>query len=174
MLNHTEIEARARRCLISARAVDLPISVEHVASHLGIAIEKADLGKDCSGVLIRQRSRAVIGVNRTDFLSRQRFTIAHEIGHFVLHKQLTYVDAEYAVNFRDLESGSGTKTEEVEANRFAAALLMPESSVKNEFDARRFDLAGDDDELRLLAQKFGVSAQAMAIRLSFVLRGQVE
>ena len=173
MLSHTEIENRARRCLLSAGVVDLPIPVDRVATHLGIEIENADLGADCSGVLIRRGDRAVIGVNSGDFRTRQRFTVAHEIGHFVLHEQQTYVDAEYAVNFRDLESGSGTKTEEIEANRFAAALLMPELLVKKEFNARRFDLAGDDDELRLLAKKFGVSAQAMAIRLSFVLRGQV-
>ena len=173
MLSQTEIENRAKRCLLSAGVAELPIRVDRVANHLGIAIEQADLGKDCSGVLIRQRGRAVIGVNRRDFRTRQRFTVAHEIGHFVLHEQQAYVDSEYAMNFRDLESGSGSKTEEIEANRFAAALLMPESLVKKEFNARRFDLAGDDDELRLLAEKFGVSAQAMAIRLSFVLRGHV-
>ena len=174
MLSLREIEIRARRARVSARAVGLPVSVNRVARHLGITIEETDLGEDCSGVLIRQGDRAVIGVNRTDARNRKRFTIAHEIGHFVLHEQQTYVDAGYTVNFRDLESGSGTRTEEIEANRFAAALLMPAAQVRKEFNTRRFDLAGDDDELRMLAGRFGVSPQAMAIRLSFALRGQAE
>ena len=174
MLTDTEIEDRAKRVLASANGSGPPVSVYRVAKYLGIKIEKADLGKDCSGVLVRRHDRAVIGVSRTDPPNRVRFTIAHEIGHFVLHQQQTYVDAGYTVNFRDLESGSGTKTEEIEANKFAAALLMPEAMVKKEFRTRQFDLAGDDGELQLLAKKFRVSAQAMAIRLSIVLRSQVE
>ena len=173
MLSSAEIESRTKRLLISVRAVGLPVSITHVAKHLGIEVEHADLGEGCSGVLVRRPDGTVIGVNRRDSQNRQRFTIAHEIGHFLLHEEQTYVDAGFSMNFRDLESGSGTKREEIEANRFAAALLMPEALVKKEFSARQFDLAGDDGELKLLAGKFGVSAQAMAIRLSFVLRGQV-
>ena len=67
----------------------------------------------------------MIGVNEDHHSNRQRFSIAHEIAHFVLHHGDTYIDKGYRVHFRDLESGSGTKREEMEANAFAAALLMP-------------------------------------------------
>ena len=88
----------------------------------------------------------------------------------MLHERETYVDTGYRVNFRDLDSGSGTKSEEVEANRFAAALLMPEAMVKVAFNDFAFDLAGTkDDELRKLADLFGVSTQAMAYRLAVVV-----
>ena len=170
MLSHREIEIRARRLLNSARIQKPPVQVKQVATQLDIEVDESDLGRDCSGVLIRRGPRAVIGVNRSDHPNRQRFTIAHEIGHYVLHERETYVDTGYRVNFRDLDSGSGTKSEEVEANRFAAALLMPESMVKKAFGALAFELAdAKDDELRTLAEQFGVSTQAMAYRLAVVL-----
>jgi Zn-dependent peptidase ImmA (M78 family) len=170
MLSRRKIELHARRLLNAARIDKPPVPVERVAKCLNIKVDKSDLGHDCSGVLIRQGDRAVIGVNRADHPNRERFTIAHEIGHYVLHERETYVDTGYRVNFRDLDSGSGTKSEEVEANRFAAALLMPEAMVKVAFNDLAFDLAGTkDDELRKLADLFGVSTQAMAYRLAVVV-----
>lgn len=120
-------------------------------------------------MLVRNGNRAIIGVNWDHHPNRQRFTIAHEIGHLILHQGETYVDKGYRFNFRGLESGSGTKNEEIEANRFAAALLMPTRLLKAIFQEHAFDLTGNDDDLRALAEKFGVSTQAMAIRLSRVL-----
>ena len=96
--------------------------------------------------------------------NRQRFSIAHEIGHFVLHEGQTYIDKGYRVQFRDLESGSGTKREEMDANAFAAALLMPDEWVKDAFYQQPFELT-EDDVLQMLAQKFQVSTQAMSYRL---------
>ena len=170
MLSHREIELRARRLLNAARIHKPPVPLEQIANYLDIKIDSSDLGDDCSGVLIRQGDRAVIGVNRSDHPNRRRFTIAHEIGHYVMHERDTYVDTGYRVNFRDLDSGSGTKSEEIEANRFAAALLIPGPMVKRAFDDFAFELAGTgDDELRELANLFGVSTQAMAYRLAVVL-----
>ena len=170
MLSHRQIELHARRLLNVVRIDKPPVPVKRVAKHLGIKIDESDLGRDCSGVLVRQGDRAVIGVNRLDHPNRRRFTIAHEIGHYLLHERETYVDTGYRVNFRDLDSGSGTKSEEIEANRFAAALLMPEPMVKRAFDDFAFDLADTrDDDLRALAKLFGVSTQAMAYRLAVVI-----
>ena len=170
MLSHRKIELHARRLLNAARIDKPPVPLKRIAKHLDIKVDKSDLGGDCSGVLIRQGNRAVIGINRADPLNRQRFTIAHEIGHYLLHERETYVDTGYRVNFRDLDSGSGTKSEEIEANRFAAALLMPGSMVKRAFDNLAFELAGTtDDELSQLAKLFGVSTQAMAYRLAVVV-----
>lgn len=170
MLSHREIELRTRRLLNAALIHEPPVPVEQVAKDLDIKIVRSDLGHDCSGVLIRQGDQSVIGVNQSDPPNRLRFTIAHEIGHYVLHESDTYVDTGYRVNFRDLDSGSGTKLEEIEANRFAAALLMPGPMVKRAFDDFAFELAGTgDDDLRELAKLFGVSTQAMAYRLAAVL-----
>lgn len=165
-MNQKEIERRARRLLARAAIEKPPVDVNRVAKYLGMKIELSDLGEDCSGILVRDGNRAVIGVNWDHHPNRQRFTIAHEIAHFHLHGGDTYVDSRYRVNFRDLESGSGTKREEIEANAFAAALLMPAAWVKAEFKDRPFDLADDGEDLRSLAMKFGVSTQAMAFRLA--------
>ena len=158
------IERRAEQLLVKAGLDITPVPVEQVAAHLGIRIELADLGKDCSAVLVRNGKRAVIGVNEAQHSNRRRFSIAHEIAHFWLHEGDTYVDKGYRVNFRDLESGSGTKLEEMEANAFAAALLMPAKRVRDAFRQQPFELTGDDS-LELLAKKFSVSTEAMTYRL---------
>lgn len=160
----SSIERKAKQLLAEAEIHAPPVPVEQVAKSLGMKIELADLGEDCSGVLVRNGNRAVIGVNWGHHPNRQRFSIAHEIGHFVLHEGQTYIDKGYRVQFRDLESGSGTKGEEMDANAFAAALLMPAEWVKDAFYQQPFELT-EDDVLQMLAQKFQVSTQAMSYRL---------
>ena len=157
-------ENTAERLLTNAGIHSAPVPVERIADYLGLRIRLADLGQDCSGVLVRNGERAVIGVNWGHHNNRRRFSIAHEIGHFVLHDGDTYVDKGYRVNFRDLESGSGTKQEEVAANMFAAALLMPADLVWKAFQDQPFDLT-EDDGLEILARQFEVSTQAMTYRL---------
>ena len=160
------IESKADQLLVHTGINTPPVPVEQVAHSLGIKIELANLGEDCSGVLVRNENRAIIGVNKKHPRNRRRFSIAHEIGHFVLHEGDTYIDKEYRVQlqFRDLESGSGTKGEEMDANAFAAALLMPAEWVKEAFYQQPFELT-EDDVLQMLAQKFQVSTQAMSYRL---------
>lgn len=158
------MERRAELLLVKAGVNAAPVPMEQIADYLGIRIELADLGEDCSGVLVRNGNRAVIGVNWGHHSNRRRFSIAHEIAHFVLHEGDTYIDKGYSVHFRDLESGSGTKQEEMAANAFAAALLMPAKWVRDAFRQQPFELT-EDDSLELLAKKFEVSTQAMTYRL---------
>ncbi|MXX15556.1 MAG: ImmA/IrrE family metallo-endopeptidase [Gemmatimonadetes bacterium] len=158
------IESEADQLLVHTGINTPPVPVEQVAHYLGIKIELANLGEDCSGVLVRNGKRAIIGVNKKHPRNRRRFSIAHEIGHFMLHEGDTYIDNGYRVQFRDLESGSGTIGEEMDANAFAAALLMPAEWVKNAFYQQPFDLT-EDGVLQMLAQKFQVSTQAMSYRL---------
>lgn len=160
-----EIERRALHLLKRLDLSRPPVDVDFIAKALGIRVERTDLGPDCSGVLVRRDGRAVIGVNWTDPPVRQRFTVAHELAHHELHTGQTYVDrGQYIVQFRDASSGSGTKTEEREANQFAAALLMPGPWVAEAFLRQPFDLT-NDEALRSLAETFQVSTQAMSYRL---------
>ena len=158
------MDRKAEQLLADAGLDTTLVPVEQVAAHLGITVEFAELGEECSGVLVRNGSRAVIGVNQDHHPNRQRFSIAHEIAHFVLHKGDTYIDKGYLVHFRDQESGSGTKQEEMAANAFAAALLMPAKWVQEAFKQQPFDLI-EDDGLEPLAREFKVSPQAMTYRL---------
>ena len=158
-------ETRARELLKSLSIKRPPVDVVGVAKKLRVRIEQADLSDECSGVLVRRGSAAVIGVQFAHHPNRQRFTVAHELGHFLLHKGGTYVDKGTTLRFRNLQSGSGTQKEEREANHFAAALLMPAEWVQAEFERHPFDLA-DDSQLQELCRTFGVSAQAMSYRLT--------
>ena len=142
-----------------------PLDVHELASKLGVRITKSDLGDDCSGVLVKSGDSAVIGINWEHHSNRQRFTIAHELGHFFLHKNGTYVDRSTSAFFRNSESGSGTLKEEREANQFATALLMPSKWIYREIGNNNLNL---DDDLAVmdLAERFEVSEQAMSFRLA--------
>lgn len=159
-------ETRAKALLERLRIRNAPIDVWRVARSLGVRVERADLGEDCSGVLLRNAGAAVIGVNYSHHPNRQRFTIAHELGHFVQHKGGRYIDRGITLRFRNHESGTGTQKEEREANQFAAALLMPAAWVHRELAKHPVDDPGDDRALAELCRKFGVSSQAMMFRLN--------
>lgn len=127
-----------------------------------------DLGSDdVSGMLYRRPGAAVIVVNEHHSHHRQRFTIAHEVGHAELHDADTYLDGLATLRFRDGKSATGTDTEEREANGFAAALLMPADWVRNRFislvTARR--PIDESRAIAKLAAEFDVSEQAMRFRL---------
>jgi Zn-dependent peptidase ImmA (M78 family) len=164
----SELETSARDLLRRTASYRIPVPIHEVADGLGLQVEAASLGNGVSGVLVVENGRGTIGYNSDDPLVRQRFTVAHEIAHFVLHQteaQL-FIDRHFrAVYRRDLGSTSGEDPREVQANRFAAALLMPEELVLAEVNGVDFDL-GDEQALKTLAESFQVSAQAMSLRLA--------
>ena len=159
-----ELERKAGDLLQEAGMAQAPVPVDQVAQYLGIQVDEADLGEECSGMLVRDEESAVIGVNVKHHEHRKRFTIAHEIAHFVLHGGEAYIDEPPHIDFRAADSGSGTQQEEKEANQFAAALLMPADQVRAAVAEQPFDPT-QDDELPNLAQRFKVSPQAMTTRL---------
>jgi Zn-dependent peptidase ImmA (M78 family) len=157
---------RAAQGLLKKTGVDAPsVDVIEIAKRLGVRVEMADLGSDCSGMLVRGAEGAVIGVHYAHPPNRQRFTIAHELGHFCLHDGGTYVDRGTSLRFRSNSKNSGSAIEEREANQFAAGLLMPADWIRDEMDRHPFDL-GDDESLMNLCEHFGVSSQAMIYRLT--------
>ena len=120
-----------------------------------------------SGFLFRAPgSPPIIGVNASHPPTRKRFTIAHELAHLLLHvKNGVHVD--YAiVKMRDARAGEGTDEDEMEANRFAAELLMPRIFVEADLNELGPICADDEKAIAALAKRYGVSSQAMAIRLS--------
>ena len=159
-----ELEKKAGDLLQEAAMVQAPVPVDEVARYLGIQVDEADLGEECSGMLVRDEDYAVIGVNANHHEHRKRFTIAHEIAHYMLHGGEAYIDKPPHIDFRAADSGSGTQQEETEANQFAAALLMPADQVRAAVAEQPFDPARDD-ELLNLARRFKVSPQAMTTRL---------
>lgn len=151
---------------------DGSIDVNDIAEKLGLQISEHDLGSNVSGVLYIDKGKGVIGYNKLESEVRRRFTIAHEIGHFLLHRLDNEIFVDHkafkgSALFRDDKSATGEVRQEREANAFAAALLMPKERVLEEIEKVNFDLADDqEDAIKKLADVFKVSTQAMTYRIS--------
>ncbi len=155
-----------------ARIKKAPVPVEKMAALLDAEIVLQPFSGETSGVVYRNKDgTAVIGVNSSHPIQRQRFTIAHEIGHLLLHAdENLHVDKNFPIGLRNAISGKSVNENEIEANQFAAALLMPANLIAKDIQ----QLIGTDVliAIRKLARKYRVSEQAMSIRLSTL--GHVE
>jgi IrrE N-terminal-like domain len=139
-----------------------PVDVVAAAHDLGIAVYKSALGQT-SGILRRDATRGgpgggprggfVIFVNEDHHIHRQRFTVAHEIGHFMLHRDRAEEGIQDDEFYRALAGPL-----ETQANQFAADLLMPWPLLKRLQD-------GGTTTVDDLARALAVSKQAMAYRL---------
>lgn len=140
-----------------------PVDVGAIAEGEGLQIVYHELEDSVSGMLVRHQDLATIAINVRHHENRQRFTLAHELGHFQLHKDLpdVFVD-DYMVHFR--ADAPSLDLREAEANEFAAALLMPQSMLKRDLNDGPID-ALDEDAVKVLAQRYRVSVQALTIRL---------
>lgn len=140
--------------------------VEDIAASLGIrVISQHYPDPSVSGFYIRRGSERVIGVNLSHAIARRRFTIAHELGHVLLlaHDDL-HVDG--TLILRDATSSQGSDRREIEANAFAAELLMPVEMLRRYIQGRGGIDLNNDREVANMARTFGVSGQALLIRLS--------
>jgi Zn-dependent peptidase ImmA (M78 family) len=120
-------------------------------------------------MLIIRGERGAIGYNSTHARVRQRFTISHEIAHFLLHakrgeKPQLFIDRYVALR-RDANSSTGADRDEVEANQLGAALLMLRWLVQQEIRNNELNL-DDEDAISFRAKRFQVSNAAMTNRLA--------
>lgn len=156
---------KAQALLIRGDVSDPPVPVKRLVRLVGAELAYQPYDGDVSGMLLRRDGRTIIGINSTHARTRQRFSIAHEIGHVLLHeKESFHIDKIHPLRFRDKRSSTGKDVPEIEANQFAAELLMPE-----EFIARDLaQYANVDLELAIakMAENYEVSEQAMTIRLT--------
>lgn len=163
----TKAAAKAQALLDQCGIIHPPINPEKIARHLGIEIKRLAFSDELSGVLMRNDSGSVIALNKEHHRLRQRFTIAHELGHFALkHKGDMFVD-QTVLNRRDGRSSFAIDPQEIEANAFAASLLMPQQLLLNALEAIvDGDLTPEREGLiAKLAKKFEVSEEAMRYRL---------
>ncbi len=152
-----------------------PVQVDALAAELGIEVVYELYQGDTSGLLLHATDGTkTIGVNTFHAVTRQRFTIAHELGHAVLHlkkvptgKPDVVIDKPREVLFRDRIASTATDSREIEANAFAAELLMPELMVEEAFRIRVAEAPHDTAEelVAPFAALFEVSPQAMSYRL---------
>ncbi|TFB21402.1 ImmA/IrrE family metallo-endopeptidase [Filobacillus milosensis] len=159
------VERKAYELLQKFELKTIPIDVKSIAKRLGISIKAEPLKGDISGVLYIDNNKTIIGLNDNHSDTRHRFTIAHEIGHFVLHEgEQIHVDRNFRGYFRNSLSSQAIDYEEIEASTFTAALLMPGEVLKKAIFKDGIDLESDDN-IQELANKFNVSQQALLIRL---------
>jgi len=125
---------------------------------MGLEVYATRLNPGVSGVITRSSDTAsgfVIYVEQSEPSFRQRFTAAHEIGHFVLHRESIGegIEDNYLLRAKGMSN-----RQEQEANQFAADLLMPFALINQEMEA-------GTNTVEALAARFDVSRIAMAIRL---------
>ena len=169
-----------RRKLIRDKSAELlarhniaaaPVDVEGLARALKVEVRKNSVEGDISGFLYRnhENSTAIIGVNALQHPNRQRFTIAHELGHLLLHTgDQVHVDRGFEVRLRSDESSKGTDIDEKEANLFAAELLMPKEFVDRDLAELQNEDLTEERTVENLAKKYNVSTSAFAFRLAYL------
>lgn len=154
------------RSILSKFDYTTPVDVEAIAVQHAVRVVREDFEDSVSGVLVIKDNQGIIGVNTNHHPNRQRFTIAHELGHYLLHPGESGVFMDRSpVFFRDSSSSEGGDQREREANAFAAELLMPREDLTELLEGRHID-AFNEVSVRRLSARFGVSAQALTIRLT--------
>lgn len=159
---------RAQQLLARLEIKDAPVPLEKIAKALGAQLRFSPLDSELSGMVYIKDGTPIIGVNSLHHPNRQRFTIAHEIGHLELHKdeisKAVHVDKDFPVLMRDQKAATGTDQLEIEANQFAAELLMPKKLIDEAIKGGLPDI-DTDIPLEELAKKFRVSKQALEYRI---------
>jgi len=154
------IPSSEARQVIAGLQKTAPVQVIPIAKELGLAVYSVDnWDDDISGMIVRDPARGgasgyAVYVNGKHAETRRRFTIAHEIAHFVLHRSLIGDGVQDDGLYRSKLSSAV----EAEANRLAADILMPWSLLNAE-------IAKGNNSVEALAKAFNVSKSSMSIRL---------
>ena len=143
-----------------------PRNIVDICNKMGLDVEETeDFSNDISGLIYKKDDKYIILVNAFHKIGRKSFTIAHELGHFVLHKQLLDEKSEIVSYTKSKEEDifpalprceTNYNCYETEANKFAANILMPE----DEF----IKICDEVNSIEEIAAYFGVSIQAATIR----------
>ncbi|HBZ14947.1 MAG TPA: ImmA/IrrE family metallo-endopeptidase [Pantoea sp.] len=155
LTNPAEVLEYARNLNINL----VPFDLDSFIKKINIVLERTELDDEVSGMLRKTDDGAwIITVNSLHHIKRQRFTLAHELGHYFLHRNraLEFVD-------KALYRSSHMDSMEYEANNFAGALLMPREAL-TEFIVKYGATA------ELIAEHFNVSVLAAKIRVETLQR----
>ena len=147
-----------RRAVEDARK-SIPVKLSALANALGVRIVASTLPAGISGELRPSNDGFQISINRHDSSRRQRFTVAHELAHYLLHRDHIGSGIKDDVLYRSGLSDS----REAEANRLAAEIIMPFEELRRALS--KHGGIPSEDVVAKLAVEFGVSDAAMRIRL---------
>lgn len=135
----------------------LPVDVLMIAENCGLSIVEADLNdiddQEIAGFI--NATKRIIYVNRDDSENRKVFTIAHELGHWILHKkELENDPRKYAILYRKPIGATNNDPIEKQANCFAGNLLVPKKML----------LKYKEYDNKTLSLLFGVSVDVIGFR----------
>lgn len=157
-----QLESQATSLLEQHNLLSIPVNPVAVANAEGVEVFSINFRDDSvSGILRKEDGVYRIYVNSNHSNNRKRYTIAHELGHYVLHRDgiAAFIDPE--LNLYRSKDSSGENTSqgdmEIQANIFASALLMPAELVKTAY--------GKCHDVAALARSFSVSSEAMGHRI---------
>lgn len=156
--------APQEKAILDQYLLDYPVKLGQLARELGVAIRVSSLGTGVSGQISREGNQYIIRVNRNEARERQRFTIGHELAHYLLHRHVIDGSPEGITDSVLYRSGAPERIE-YEANRLAAEIVMPMHLIEQEL-REKFGGVVTDATIESLASKFEVSKAAMEIRLS--------
>ncbi len=158
-----EINKRVDSILNSLNMTNPPIFIEKIIGYLGVALFQIDLPDDISGIL-DLRNKPTIVVNKLHNSNRKRFSMAHELGHYVLHST-NGIHIDKKTFFRNNRSSEALDKIEIEANKFAAEILMPSKFLIQALNEYEDFLDIDEDLIATLANRFSVSTTAMSFKI---------
>lgn len=138
-----------------------PVKLGAIAKRLGVKVLLSTLPRGTSGQIGQENGDFVIRINRHEAKHRQRFTLAHELAHYLLHRDRIEADGGWSENVL-LRSGQPANVE-YEANRLASDLVIPSAQLEEATEEYSGPITSEviDD----LARRFGVSTAAMEIKL---------
>lgn len=153
----------ADRIVLERHLGEVPVKLGAIARDFGIDVKLSSLPLNISGQITKTTSGYEIKINRHESRQRQRFTLAHELAHYLLHRDI--IDRMGGTLTDNVLYRSGASENiEFEANRLASQIVMPEAALR-----RAYSKYGDhlsESAVELLAEEFGVSKAAMEIRIA--------
>lgn len=143
---------------------EIPVKLGSMAKELGIVVKRSPtLPRNVSGQITRLPTGVYeIKINRFESMTRQRFTLAHELAHFLLHR--SEIDKLGEIKDSILYRSCASETIEYEANRLATQIIMPDEAISERQKAIGNNI--DESIIDQLAEEFGVSKAAMEIRIA--------
>lgn len=166
-MNEAEIKKKVEEVFKETGLISIPVEVVAMASFYGFSVYELEMDDKVSGMIIVDDENLkgfdtdkVIVVNSNHSAARKRFTVAHELGHYILKNR-----PQNCYAHRD--SSEVYNPEEKDANSFASALLMPEEDIRR-FVNYFVDCISENDDLMLkseVARRYNVSESAAEVRL---------
>lgn len=151
------IEFCVEKSLLNSHIDEPPVAVDKIVQDLGIILRYGPCSGEVVSFILEQKDGIVLAVNSSKPITRQRFAIAHSIGHLLLRKtsQELHLDPSFPVD---------AEPRELEANEFASELLLPSGWLKREMSTKSLDVE-NEAMISELAGRYKVSTQVLTSRL---------